>query len=429
MNIGFIGLGKLGLPCAAAMSVKTGKKITGFDVNKNIKKYIEYFSVPYVEDKVEEYLKDANISFADSIEDVVFNSDIIFIAVQTPHEERFEGNTPITEETADFDYTYLKEAISSVNDAITKINKNITVVVISTVLPGTIRREILPIISNNSDKIRLVYNPYFIAMGTTIHDFLNPEIVLLGGDDASTQILRDFYSTFIDKPILNMSYESAELVKVSYNTFIGMKIIFANTIAEITEKVGGDADEVFTALSLSNDRIISSKYLRAGMGDGGGCHPRDQIAMSWLAKKHNLSFNLFEAIAKARDSQTEYHADIIEGFYKRDLERGVTRGVVILGESYKKNIGLRIGSPSRLLQYFLDNKNVPYTVIDPYVWKDQDVSFETAKIFFVATPHDTFKNLSVPHHSIVIDPWGGTITTQYGVDKINLGRKYFGKKI
>lgn len=429
MNIGFVGLGKLGLPCAAAMSVKTGKTITGFDINKNVEKYIEYHHVPYVEDQANEYIKNSSIDFVNSIDEVVDRSDIIFVAVQTPHDEKFEGNTPITDETADFDYTYLKDAVSSINNVVSSTGKKVIIVIISTVLPGTIRREILPIVKDNSDKINVVYNPYFIAMGTTIKDFLNPEIVLLGGDNESTGILRDFYYKFIDKPILNMSYESAELVKVSYNTFIGMKIVFANTLAEITEKIGGDVDEVFTALSLSNDRIISNKYLRAGMGDGGGCHPRDQIAMSWLAKRHNLSFNLFETIAKARDSQTEYHAEVIEGFYRRDLERGVSRGIVILGESYKKNIGLRIGSPSRLLQYFLDKRNVPYTVIDPYIWKDKDISFETAKIFFVATPHDAFKNLSVPHHSIVIDPWGDTITTQYAVDRINLGRKYAGKKI
>lgn len=427
-SIGFIGLGKLGLPCAAAMSVKTGSKIYGYDLNTHIYQYIKENKVPYVEEGIEQYLSESNIEIKGSINDIVINSEIIFVAVQTPHEERFEGISPIPNDTADFDYKYLKSAITDIKESAIVNNKNITVVIISTVLPGTIRREILPIIEGYDSQIKIVYNPYFIAMGTTIQDFLNPEFVLLGVNNNDTNIVRDIYNKFITKPILNMSYESAELVKVSYNTFIGMKIVFANTLAEITEKIGGDVDDVTMALSLANDRIISNKYLSAGMGDGGGCHPRDQIAMSWLAKKINLSFNLFESIAQARDSQTKYHADIIESFCKRNrFEQD--QEVIILGESYKKNIGIRTGSPSRLLQHYLNEKDIKYKVIDPHIWDIENVSFSSPKVFFVATPHDAFKNLSVPHYSVIIDPWGNTIPKQYGVDIINLGRRYFGKNI
>ena len=113
-----------------------------------------------------------------------------------------------------------------------------------------------------------------------------------------------------------MELESAEITKVSYNTFIGFKIIFANAIGEIVDKIGGDADEVTSALACATDRIISSKYLSVGMGDGGGCHPRDQIARSSFAQKNKISTDLFELIAKSRDAQTLALAKYIEKIYR-----------------------------------------------------------------------------------------------------------------
>jgi UDPglucose 6-dehydrogenase len=334
----------------------------------------------------------------------------------------FEGITPIPEERSDFDYSYLKSAVLNVASFL-EINKNkkVNLVIISTVLPGTVNEHILPIIKNVKSRINLVYNPYFIAMGTTIEDFLNPEFILLGSAWGEADQIESFYRTFLSAPVKRVSIESAELAKVSYNTFIGMKIIFANALAEITEATGGNVDEVTDVLSSATKRIISPAYMKAGMGDGGGCHPRDQIAMSWLAKKINMSFDIFEFISKARDSQTRRHAEILH-----NMQNVTHKGseVIILGESYKKNIGLTVGSPSKLLQFYLDELNVKYRVIDPFM-SDEKITFDDRKIFFVATPHDVFKNLSMPMRSQVIDPWGDSTTPQYGVMGANLGRGRF----
>lgn len=418
MSIGFIGLGKLGLPCALAMSASTGKDIYGYDINKDVKKYLKNKSVPYVEKDIDEYLNKGNIIFQNSIKDVVINSDIIFIAVQTPHDPEFEGTVPITDKRSDFNYSFLKDVISKVRDSLFEIDKKITLVIICTALPGTIRREVAPILEKVKDKVNLLYNPYFIAMGTTIPDFLNPEFILIGKYDSSNDdILKDLYSSFLkDIPIISTSVESAELAKVSYNTFIGMKIIFSNTLSEITEKVGGNVDEVIDVLSHANKRIISNSYMKAGMGDGGGCHPRDQIAMSWLAKKINLSSDLFEFIAKTRESQTEYYAKIIS---KYQQDTGLD--VVILGEAYKKNVGLTVGSPSILLQHYLSLYNVDFEVIDPFVYPDKKMDKKIA-IYFIATQHDVFKKIEIEDESIVIDPWGDALPANKKVTYISLGR-------
>jgi UDPglucose 6-dehydrogenase len=421
VNIGFVGLGKLGLPVAAAMGVSLNKTIYGYDANPSVKKYIENASVPYHEQNVERYLQASSIMFVDSLEKLVHTADTLFIAVQTPHEPEFEGVTPIPDSRSDFDYSYLLKALSEINQIIKAKTKKTNIVVISTVLPGTFEKHVLPIFTASRDKYSISYNPYFIAMGTTIEDFLNPEFVLLGGEYEDTNAIASMYRSFINAPVMQMSIPSAEIVKVAYNTFIGLKITFANSIAEIVEKIGGNSDEVMSALLSANKRLISTAYMTPGMADGGGCHPRDQIAMSWFAKEHSLSFDIFESLAKARDRQTENFANIIADWHFNKTDK---MDVVILGDAYKKNIGLTVGSPSRLLQNFLKEKGVSFTVVDPFV-NEEEVSFKSPKIFFVATQHDCFKDISIPIHSTVIDPWGQSTTRQYGVRYINIGRSDF----
>jgi len=420
-NIGFIGLGKLGLPCAAAMSVKTGKTIYGFDLNSNIQQYIDDRKTPYIEEELEGYLENAQFSIKDSIDGVLDSSDIVFVAVPTPHLERFEGNCPIPDDRANFDYSYLKDVVVKINNYLSKnTDKTLDIVIISTVLPGTIRSQILPLLTSIRDGVNIFYNPYFIAMGTTIYDFLNPEFILIGRVSEDSSRLVELYKTFLSCPIVEITLESAELTKVAYNTFIGMKIVFANTLAEITEKIGGNVDEVTDTLSLANNRIISNKYMKAGMGDGGGCHPRDQIAMSWLANELDLSFDIFELIAKARDSQSLYLAKILKDFQDERNER-----VVILGNSYKKNVGITVGSPSILLQHYLKELDVDFIAFDP-LQKNEEFLFNDPSIFFIATQHDIFKNLSLPEGSLIVDPWANetspSIVKQNSVWYYGIGR-------
>lgn len=420
MNIGFIGLGKLGLPCAAAMSVKTGKTIYGYDVNPNIQKYIDDRKTPYIEGQLEEYLSNADFSIKESIDGVLDNADIVFVAVPTPHIERFEGNCPMPNDRADFDYNYLKDVVKKIEIYLgNNKDKNLDIVIISTVLPGTIRSQILPLLTMR-EGVNLFYNPYFIAMGTTIHDFLNPEFVLIGRVSEDSQRLVSIYKSFLSCPIVEITLESAELTKVAYNTFIGMKIVFANTLAEITEKIGGHVDEVTNTLSLGSNRIISNRYMKAGMGDGGGCHPRDQIAMSWLAQKLDLSFDIFEMIAKARDEQSLYFAKLLKKYQEERRQK-----VIILGNSYKKNVGITVGSPSILLQHYLKELDVDFIAFDP-LQKEEDLICDGPSIFFVATPHDVFQTLSLPEESIVIDPWANgnnpSVSRQYLVWYKGIGR-------
>lgn len=155
-------------------------------------------------------------------------------------------------------------------------------------------------------------------MGTVYNDITSPEFVLLGAHDAEAAVLvREFFKTIHEAPVFETTVENAELIKVSYNTFIGMKVAYANTIMELCHHLPNtNVDAVTAAISLAGKRLLSPAYLTGGMGDGGGCHPRDNIAMSWLAQKHGLSFNFFDSIMMAREKQTDFLADLIQELVK-----------------------------------------------------------------------------------------------------------------
>src|SRR5713226_6264009 len=221
-RVGLVGLGKLGTPVALAMSLK-GHDVMGFDVDEQ-RMQKEHFphreKGPNGEPSIEPLLRESQLKFG-TLGEVVQHAEIIFVAVQTPHDPRYEGVTRLPEERVDFDYRYLVDAVRNLATAIAENGQDKIVVIISTVLPGTIRREILPVLN---DRVKLCYNPFFIAMGTTIQDFLNPEFVLFGvRDKEAADKAKEFYATIHNKPFYETTVENAELIKVAYNTFISMK--------------------------------------------------------------------------------------------------------------------------------------------------------------------------------------------------------------
>jgi len=396
MKIGFLGLGKLGLPCALAIESK-GHDVFGHDSNPTVQEYVQNKKIPYKEEGVNQALINSNIKLV-TLSELVKFSEIIFVGIQTPHHEKYEGVTELPQDRVDFDYTFLKNASIELSEEIKKQNLEKTVIIISTVLPGTIAREIKPLLNN---QVKLCYNPFFIAMGTTMHDYLNPEFVLFGVEDLDAEKKAEkFYKTITSATFVKTSIKNAELIKVAYNTFIGMKIVFANVLMEICQKTGADVDEVTDALKLANGRLISGKYFTGGMGDGGACHPRDNIALSWLSRKLNLSFDWFENIMLAREKQTEWLADLMEGY---DLPK------VILGTSYKPESNLEIGSASLLLKNILEKRGHKVIKYDPYV--DSDTAnniknrFKEPCVFLIGTKHPDFINFVFPEGSVIIDPW------------------------
>jgi len=398
MKVGFVGLGKLGLPVALAISSKS-HKVCGYDIDTCVANYLKNKSIPYMESRIDEFFDTGGIDIMSSIEEVVLSSDLLFVAVQTPHEPLYEGITRIPECRANFDYSYLQGAFAEIASSALRHRKLLVVSIISTVLPGTIAELILPI---TNKYISLCYNPFFIAMGTTIDDFLNPEFVLLGSDNAySADSMRCFYATLHSRPIYSTNIENAELIKVAYNTAISAKITFANTLMEICSKMPGlNVDAVIDGLLLAGNRLFSPAYLRGGMGDGGGCHPRDNIALSWLAQKLDLSFDFFNALMLQRESQTEWMAVTIKRILQRHSELNT---VYLLGAAFKANTNITTGSPGLLLSSILLEHGVQHLTFDPHV-DDSAIVFERG-LYFISTKHDHFLSFEFPAGSVVIDPF------------------------
>ena len=401
MKVGVIGLGKLGLPVAVTMATK--HEVMGFDVcpKRMTKEPQEYQEVGLKHKDFNDDLAESSLTYG-SLAEVVDHSEILFLAIQTPHEPLYEGITKIPAKRVDFDYSYIEKAIA---DIAAVVNKPATIVVISTVLPGTMRKRIYPLLNEN---LRLVYNPFFIAMGTVVRDYLNPEFILLGSNDekAKKQII-GFYETLMDAPVAAMSIESAELTKVAYNTFISMKLGFANILLEIAHKSPGiDVDEVTQALMMANERLISTKYMIPGMGDGGGCHPRDNIALSWLSRELNLGHDIFESIMMAREKQAEWLADEMKRYHLPKC---------ILGVTFKKETNITTGSHALLVARFLDN---PKTV-DPYVPGWQSLP-DDPHVFLIGMNHDCFKDYLFPAGSVILDPWR-YIPKRDGIEVVHIG--------
>ena len=411
MKIGFVGLGKLGLPCALAIDSK-GHSVYGYDINTDVKRILEEKKLPYREEGADDLLQRHNIKWG-SIKDVVENSDIIFVPIQTPHLPKYEGDTRIPSERADFDYEWLKRGIKDLSNEISNQGEDKIVIIISTVLPGTIRRDIKPLLN---EKVKLCYNPFFIAMGTTVKDFASPEFVLFGVDDDSAyHKAKEFYSTLHDRPVYKCTIEEAEMIKVTYNTYITMKVCLANTVMELSHKLENiNCDNVMKGLFLANERLISPKYLLGGMGDGGGCHPRDNIALSWLSQKVDLSFDWYDNLMKCREDQTEWLANLI-----LESKKETSLPIVILGKTFKKETNLVTGSPSILLRNILEEKGQEVEMFDP--WIDQETPPLSEKaIFFIGTNHDLFIDYKFPYGSTVIDPWR-FIKQQEGIELISVG--------
>ena len=430
MNVGFIGLGKLGLPCALAVESR-GHKVVGYDPSEQVKDIIDTKKLQYQEIWAQEHLDKSKIEIT-SIEGVVKHSEIIFVPIQTPHGEKYEGITRIPKGRTDFNYSFLKKGLKDLSDEIEKQGEDKIVIVISTVLPGTIRKEIKPLLGKHT---KLCYNPFFIAMGTTMRDFLHPEIVLFGVDtEWAAKKAKKFYRTLHHAPFYETTIENAELIKVVYNTFISTKIAYVNTVMEMAHKLPNtNVDDVTNALKMCDDRIISDKYFSGGMGDGGGCHPRDNIALSWLSDELKLSHNWFDHIMMQREKQTDWLVDLIEetSFKYKGCPDGYP--VKILGKSFKPETNLVTGSPSILLENILKERGHQVEIWDPYVdefphsyiQRDWNVASENESnkephIYFIGTKHPDFTTYQYNQGSIILDPWR-YIPEQENCEVIHIG--------
>ena len=391
MRVGFIGVGKLGKDAAEVMAEK--HDVIGYDITE---------------------VQPENFVMVPTIKEACENRELIFIAVPTPHHPDYDGRYPTSHlENKDFNYNIVKEVLVEVNK---HVSKDQLIVLISTVLPGTIRREFIDLIPNG----RFIYNPYLIAMGTVKWDMVNPEMIIIGTEDGSktgdAKLLLDFYKTFISEGTRYElgTWDEAEGIKIFYNTFISTKVALVNMIQDVAEKSGNmNVDVVTGALERSTYRILGPAYMKAGMGDGGGCHPRDNIALRYMAQELDLGYDLFDAIMLAREVQAKNIATklVIES-------NRLNLPIIILGQSYKPDVEYLDGSSSILVGHYCESAygskyKVQYDLETPI------------KGIYLLGHMGKHHDYDFPDGSVVVDPWR-SYKTEKDIKVIHYGNTRIG---
>jgi UDPglucose 6-dehydrogenase len=401
-TLSVIGIGKLGLPLAAYCAHK-GYKVIGVDVSKATVESVNKGVSPIYEPGLDELLKYSHgrLTATTDYKFAVENSDVTFILVPTPSEDHGGFSNKLVEAAAENIAEGLKQ------------KKGFHVIAItSTVMPGTCETVVKPLLERISGKkcgvdFGLCYNPEFIALGSVIRDLASPDAVLIGeSDKKSGDILSEVYKTVCtnNPPIARMSTYNAEVAKLALNVFITTKISLANAFAEICEQLpGGDIDAVTKFLGL--DSRIGSKYLKGGLGYGGPCFPRDNLAFIYLAQQLNSQAWLQQATNRVNRHQNERIAKLVES----KLGNIKNKSIALLGITYKPDTDVVEASAALETAKELLKKGAHLKIYDPagnvnaqQVLGSKNVVYATsvkeclrsAQLCILATPWEEFKSLT-----------------------------------
>ena len=407
-TVGFIGLGKLGMPCAEVMATKY--KVNGYDIADRTSDTV-------------------NVT---SLQETVEEADIIFVAVQTPHDPKYGGASPISGlPTKDFDYTTVIETFKQIEKY---VSPEQLVVLISTVLPGTTRSQLI----QHLPTPRFIYNPYLIAMGSVRWDMVNPEMIIIGTEDGhrtddANEVIKFYQSIMQNDPRYSVgTWDEAEAIKIFYNTFISMKVSLVNMIQDVAMVNGNmNVDIVTDALKQSKQRITGPKYMTAGMGDAGPCHPRDNIALRFMAENLDLGYDLFDTIMVSREVQAR---NMAAHLFMLAVDYNTSK-IYIHGKAYKPGIDMVDGSYSLLVGHYLEKMgDVELEYIDPLT--DDMPAAPVKGVVLLAhnagitydyvDEHSNIREQAlyceIEAGSVIVDPWR-QFPTDYkdGVDVIHYG--------
>jgi UDPglucose 6-dehydrogenase len=416
MNISVIGLGKLGAPLAAVMASK-GHRVIGADINPAFVAALSRGQAPVDEPGLADLIarNAARLSATQDIAAAVLAADITFLVVPTPSDSQDI-----------FSNDYVLAAAEHVGQALQNKNAYPLVCLTSTVMPGTCGGVLLPFLEKRSGRragasFGLCYNPAFIALGSVIHDFLNPDVLLIGESDPQAgNFLAALYAGVCESnPQLNrMNFVNAELAKISLNSFVTAKISFANMLAEICEKLpGADVDAVTRAVGA--DSRVGRKYFRGGVSFGGPCFPRDNKAFATMARSLGLTADM----ALATDAINGRQAARIAGLAAAKLPPNGTAAV--LGLAYKSGTHVAEVSMGLDLARHLAGNGARVVVYDPFAAGDarralpETVVFASslreaagqADVLVLPLSTEELRQLSPadlkagPHRPVVIDCW------------------------
>jgi UDPglucose 6-dehydrogenase len=354
MKATVIGLGKLGSPMAACLAAR-GLSVVGVDADPRKVEAINQGKPPVQEPGLAEMLSrsEGRLSAVSDIEGAVRDSDASFIAVATPGEPAGE-----------FSLRYVEPACQAIGRALAARKDYHLVTLTSTVMPGATGNQLRAILEKASGKrcgpdFGLCYSPEFIALGSVISDFLNPDMLLIGESDTRAgDLLESIYRQVCENrpAAARMSFVNAEITKLAVNSYVTTKISFANMLARISERSPGANVDVITA-ALGLDSRIGPKYLKGAVSYGGPCFPRDNLAMAELARKLGVSEELPRSVDRFNRSQIDW---LTEQVAMRSRGR-----IGILGLSYKPGIDVVEEAAGFLLAKALAKRGLTVSAFDP----------------------------------------------------------------
>ena len=400
MKIAVIGLGFVGLTLSSVLASR-GITTIGIDSDRKkcskIAKGIPTFFEPNLEKTLKKALK-KKLIITNKLYSIN-NCDFIFITVGTPEKKNGE-----------IDLSFIKAVVSSVGKLISKNKKKPIILIKSTVIPGTMKNVVLPILERNSKKkagkdFGLISNPEFLQESRAIQDTIKPHVVILGG--YRTKFMKKtekFFSWFNPNvPIIITNHQTAEMIKYAHNTFLATKISFINQIANICQGIPDtNVDDVANAIGL--DPRIGNLFLNAGPGYGGSCLPKDIKAIINLSSKLGVNPTLLTAVEKINKQQISHIVTLV----KQNIGKINGKKLTILGVAFKSGTDDIRGSVSIDLVKRLLKLGAKITIHDPK-------ALENARKIF----HDNTKYVkSVP--SALKDCQCAIIMTQWkDYEKIN----------
>lgn len=298
MRISIFGTGYVGSVTGICLS-DWGHEIIFTDTDRTRLDKIEQGYPPVHEQGLGELLRKnkGNISTNNDPDVVVYHSELSFICVGTPSRE--DGS---------IDLRYVKTVAGNIGAAISRKQGIHTVIVKSSVIPGTIENTVIPILEETSGKkigegFRVASNPEFLREGSAVYDFFHPDRVIIGSNDEMvSKKLKELYNP-LECPMMITSIKTAEMIKYVSNAFLATKISFANEIGNLCKANGTDSYEVFQGVGM--DSRINPAFFRSGIGFGGSCFPKDVRALIAYAKMSGIELPILDAVMRTNEDQPD----------------------------------------------------------------------------------------------------------------------------
>ena len=353
MKLSIFGLGYVGSVSAACFA-RDGHEVIGVDVNPLKVEIINSGRSPIVEPELEQLITNAvnekRLRATTKPAEGIANSDVSLVCVGTP------GNA-----NGSLDLAHVKNVCREIGVALASHDRYHVVVMRSTMLPGTIEKEVIPALEVFSGKragkdFGIAINPEFLREGTSVHDFDNPPFTLIGADDERvSQLVGHLYSR-LSAPVLTLGIKEAEMVKYACNCFHGLKVAFANEIGNICKALDIDSHRVMDVFCQDTKLNLSPYYLKPGFAFGGSCLPKDLRAITYKAKELDVNVPLLGSILLSNQHQIERAIELVLGTGKKNIG--------VLGLSFKQGTDDLRESPMVTLIERLIGKGLKLVIYD-----------------------------------------------------------------